>query len=440
MVRQINEKSIYYFFFFFKAEAATILDYETEIFVKDIIEEVLIINNFNKKINFTIILDDNPNAYIDQNNRLFISTGLLKYSDSYEAVLGVIAHEIGHVYNFHISKRKNSLKKLKNINDLTQLSVIAGSLISNNSDYLLQSLVTNKVGIQNYYQSFSRDQEREADIYAIETLNKLRLSPEPLVNFLNLLKKKSIQKGITSEYYQFSSHPIYNERFEIINQNSKGQNYYFNQLTNNKFNYIKAKLFGFTEKVDTELDKHLKKDYLLYAQSINLSKKGKLNDSIKILNKLLKKNNNYIYLLETKADILYSNGYLKESMLFYEKIIKLNPDNNYINKKIFNIKFSLLNTNREYNSIKIFNDYLYLLDIFTYDEDLKNKFNFIAENNNYKEWTKYFSIVEKLYNNDKKILNLEEIVNDFKSLKQQTKNTYIKKLIIKQIRIIDNDK
>ena len=423
----------------FKLEATTILDYETEIFIKEIIEEILIINNFNKKINFTIILDDSPNAYIDQNNRLFISTGLLKYSDSYEAVMGVVAHEIGHIYNFHISKRKNSLKKLKNINSLTQLSIIAGSLISNNNDYLLQSLVTNEVGIKNYYQSFSRDQEREADIYAIETLNKLKLSPKPLVNLLILLEKKSIQKGVTNEYYKFSSHPIYNERFNIINENKKKQNYYSNQLTSNKFNYIKAKLFGFTEKKDNEFDKYLKENFLLYAHAINLSKQGKLNQAVKILNKLLENNENYIYILETKADILYSSGYLKESLLFYEKIINLNPDNNYINKKIFDIKFSLLDSNKKHLDNRLFNNYLYLLDIFLFDKDLRNKFNFIAKNNEYKEWIKYFSIIEKIYVNDKKIIDYKKNMNNLKSLKHQTNDMFLKKLIIKQIKIISND-
>ena len=93
------------------------------------------------------------------------------------------------------------------------MSVIAGSLISNNSDYLMQSIITNQVGIKNYFQSFSRDQEREADFYAINTLNKLNLSTKPLIKFLNLLEKKAKKIGINEDYYKFSTHPIYKERY-----------------------------------------------------------------------------------------------------------------------------------------------------------------------------------------------------------------------------------
>ena len=111
----------------------------------------------------------------------------------------MLAHEIGHLANFHISKRMKSLKNLQHLNQLTSLSIIAGSLITNNNDYLIQSLVTNQMGIHNYYQSFSRDQEREADFYAIITLDKLKLSHVPLIKFLNLLEKQSKQKGNLDE-------------------------------------------------------------------------------------------------------------------------------------------------------------------------------------------------------------------------------------------------
>ena len=88
----------------------------------------------------------------------------------------ILAHEVGHLENYHITKRIDSIKNLKSIHQLSTLSVIASTILANNSDFLLQSMIANQVGIQNYYSAFSRDQEREADIYAIKTLNKLNLS------------------------------------------------------------------------------------------------------------------------------------------------------------------------------------------------------------------------------------------------------------------------
>ena len=52
------------------------------------------------------------------------------------------------------------------------MSVIAGSLISNNPE-ALQGVVLGDAGFSNLYINFSKDQEREADLYSINTLKNL---------------------------------------------------------------------------------------------------------------------------------------------------------------------------------------------------------------------------------------------------------------------------
>ncbi len=210
------KKIIFLFFFFSNLEASTVYDYETNIFFKEIIDSIARVNNFNKNVSFIIILDDRPNAFVTENNNIIISSGLIKFSESYEAIVGVLAHEIGHIDKFHVSKRKQSVEDLNNLNNLTNISILAGSLISNNSEYIFQSLIGNKLSIQNYFQSFSREQEREADFYAIGTLAKLKLSSVPLQNLLNRLEKDATKQGMKDEFYKFSSHPVYKERYEII--------------------------------------------------------------------------------------------------------------------------------------------------------------------------------------------------------------------------------
>ena len=360
----------------------------------------------------------------------------MKYSESYEAFVGVLSHEIGHIANYHIEKRKDSNKRLKNLHDFTNLSVIAGSLISNNSEYLIQSLITNKLGIQNYYQSFSRDQEREADYYAVEILNKLKLSTAPLLKLLNLLEKRSIQKGISNEYQKFSSHPLYEERYNIIQSSKSKYINNFDEETNKRFNFIRAKLFGFTEKNVSSFKEFLKNDFALYAESIILSKKGELKECIKLLNKLIEKNQNNKFLLETKGDILYSNGFLNEAMLFYNKSIKSYPNNHYVTKRIFDIKFSSKKIIDKDLSLKLFNKFSFLLQIFQNDSDLKNKFIILANESELSEWKEYFFIEKKYYNNDSDEKNFIVKIN---KIKKKTSDINLIKLINKNIdKINDN--
>ena len=441
MVRiRYEKKNIsFYIFFFFLSEvkAVNILDHETNIFINNVINTIKKVNNFQNKITFFIILDDNPNAFINKNNKLYISTGLIKYTSSYEAMVGVIAHEIGHLSNFHISKKIESSKKLQNLNKLGNMSIIAGSLIAKNSDYLIQSIVTNQLGINNYYQSFSREQEREADFYSINTLNKLNVSNIPLIKFLEFLEKKSKEKGITREYYKFSTHPIYKERYEIIKKTANNNKKIFDKKMNDQFKNIQAKIFGFTTNDINELPEFLEDNYLNYAKSIALSRNGKLKESMVLLNRLIESKKNYSYAFETKADILYSYGYLNEALEFYKKIIKLHPDNHYVNKRIFNIKFtkSLQSVNMNTDEA-FFNNYSYLLNIFIDDRDLKNKFNQLAKKNNKLDWIYYFSIDKRSYKNKSEI---KMKISKLENLLKTTNDINLKKMIIYNINIIKDE-
>ena len=169
---------------------------------------------------------------------------------------------------------------MNELNSLTNLSIIIGSLITKNTSYLPKSLISKQLGINNYFQSFSRDQEREADFYAVETLKKLNLSNTPLINFLVFLEKESKKNGIKEEFYKFSSHPLFAERYDII-KSEEINNTKYNLKTNKKFLFIRAKLFGYTSENLDFINQHLDGEYLMYANSIILSKEGKLKESFK---------------------------------------------------------------------------------------------------------------------------------------------------------------
>ena len=182
------------FFFFTNVKAASIYDYQIENTIKEYLSLIQEVNQLNSEIKFSIILDENPNAYINEKKILFITTGLLKYTPTYEALIGVLAHEVGHLENYHINKRIKSINNLRSINQLSTLSVIAASILAKNTDFLAQSMITNQMGIRNYYSAFSKEQEREADIFAAQTLNQLHISPKPLKNFLKILEKNHFKK------------------------------------------------------------------------------------------------------------------------------------------------------------------------------------------------------------------------------------------------------
>ena len=400
--------------------SSEIIDYETESYIKKINQEILSVNNYEKEINFKIIIDRNPNAFINQDNILFISSGLIIDSPDYVAFLGVLAHEIGHLEKYHISKRKESIENLKSINALGNLSIIAGSLISNNPE-MMSALAVNQVGINNFYLGFSKDQEREADYYAIETLNKLSLSSNSIIKLLQILESNAINRGIGEELQKFSTHPIFKERYQIITEKKIDKKNKFNEKLNDEFNFIKAKFLGYSEIEGTF---SFKKYHQEYYESIKLSKSGNLLDSLRLLNKLILQFPDNVYLVETKADILISYGYKKEAIKFYKKVLEVIPDNNYAKLRIFlNLDIVQLNYNQKK---QLFNEFINLLFDFPKSIKIQGKYNKLSYDLNKKNWIDYFSLVNNNKNLDKNIYN-----NKMEELMKKTNDTKLIKLIKK---------
>ena len=159
--------------------SSQILDYETDEFINQILEDIIKVNKINKKIKFKINNNNEINAFVDINNVIHINSGLIIYCSDYVALMSVLAHEVGHIHLNHIMHRKKTIENNKKYNTLGLLSVIAGSAITQNPQFLQGSILTSGA-LANQYIVFSKDQEMEADLYALKTLNLLNTNSKSI--------------------------------------------------------------------------------------------------------------------------------------------------------------------------------------------------------------------------------------------------------------------
>ena len=86
----LNKKLVLIFFFIIivnkSAITSQILDFETEIFIDKIISEIKSVNNINREIKFKIISNKEINAFVDENNIIYITSGLIANSPDYVAL------------------------------------------------------------------------------------------------------------------------------------------------------------------------------------------------------------------------------------------------------------------------------------------------------------------------------------------------------------------
>ncbi len=378
--------------------SSQILDYETEQFINLLINDIKDTNKINRDLNFKIISDSNINAYVDQNNIIYITSGLIENCRDYVALLSVIAHEVGHIDMNHIAVRKNNFSKLKNLNNISSLSIIAGSLISNNPE-VLKGILLGSAGASNHYINFSKNQEREADYYSLNTLKNMNIYSTSIIHLLNTIEEDYLEKGISKEMQKKSTHPYFQERIEIIKFLNEKKELKYDNIKNNRFTYIKTKFLGYNNNL-LEINQ-LDSFFQLYAKSIIDAKKGNLKNSMKELNNLISIDKNNIFLLETKADILFSYGYINEAIRFYKKVVNELPDNYYAKIRILeNTKIEELSIEE---SEKIFNQNLNLLSNYYNNKNILLTYLKLSKYTNRNDWNKFLNFWINKKNNKREI-------------------------------------
>ncbi len=147
---------------------------------------------------FYVVESDKVNAFTLPGGNIVIYTGLIDLCDNPEQLASVMAHEMGHAENKHIVSRL--IKEFG-------LTVLVGVIFNDNSGVLtsvLKSVISTK---------FDRNQEREADEFALKTMEASGILP---IHFADLFEKIEEKEGGYSEAMQIvMTHPHNRERIKM---------------------------------------------------------------------------------------------------------------------------------------------------------------------------------------------------------------------------------
>lgn len=408
----------FYFLFSNNSFSSQILDYETEEFIEELLRDIIEVNDINKKIKFELNNNNEINAFVDRQNTIHINSGLLQYCNDYVALLSVLAHEIGHIDLNHVSLRIKKIDNNKKNNNLSLLSIIAGSLITQSPELIQGSIISSAVATDQYIE-YTKEQEMEADLYALKTLNLLKVSSSSIIELLKIIEQKLLEEGFSKDKQRISTHPYFEDRIVLINNFKKNLTNNFNSEYDRRFNFIKAKFIGYSN--NFEITSNLNEPYKTYAESIKYARDGNLKMSLSGLNKLIKQEKNNNYLLETKADILFSYGYTNEAIKFYKKNLEKNPKNFYNEIRVFENTY-IENLNMREIEI-IFNKNINLLYKYYNNKNILLKYLNLAENLNKTEWIKFLNLYLRINE-----VNKEYFYDEILILKRTTDKD-LKKLI-----------
>ncbi|CAA6825207.1 MAG: Exported zinc metalloprotease YfgC precursor [uncultured Thiotrichaceae bacterium] len=152
-----------------------------------------------------ITRDPSVNAYALTGGIIIVHSGLILSTQTESELAAVLAHELAHLSQRHLTRMINDRK---NSPLITGLGILASAAIASKSSEAAQAILSGTMAIQAQQQvSYSQHYESEADRVGLRILTAAHFNPQGMPSFL-----EKLDKGETNAYGNLSkylrSHPL----------------------------------------------------------------------------------------------------------------------------------------------------------------------------------------------------------------------------------------
>ena len=168
-----------------------------------------------ESITIRIIADNSLNAFVTAGNRMFLNTGTIMAANSSSEVIGVIAHETGHIVGGHAITFSDQIEAALTTTLLTTLLGVAAGVATGNSDLGMAVALGGQGTAQRQILAFSRGQESSADQFALKALEETYQSAGGLYNFFERISGQELLISDRQDPY-IRTHPLTRSRMASI--------------------------------------------------------------------------------------------------------------------------------------------------------------------------------------------------------------------------------
>lgn len=289
-------------------------------------------------VEIMLVQDGSLNAFVAGGQRIFINTGLIMRTERPNQLIGVMAHESGHIAGGHLARMQEELRSLSTLQILETIlagGAMAGGMVGGagagggGGGHGGGTGRPMAPGSLMSFLKYTQTQESAADQAAITYLQRTGQSPKGTIEFLRYLQREE-KLAINRRDPYLTTHPLTPERISAFEQ-AAASSPYANTPDTAQFLMLHqrmvAKLYGFVAP-DTALQRYSEADRSLparYARAIALYRKGALGSALLTIDGLLKEYPNDPYFHEVRAQMLYENGRAAESIPSYRRAVQLAP-------------------------------------------------------------------------------------------------------------------
>jgi predicted Zn-dependent protease len=283
-------------------------------------------------IRVVIINDRSFNAFVMDGRRIFVNAGALIESATPNQIIGVLAHETGHIAGGHLAKLRQELASVQNAMLIAMLLGLGAVVASKGTgDAVAAAVIAPQQLAMRSILSYARQHEEQADKAGVKFLTA---SGQSAKGMYETFKRFADQILFTSRYIDpyVQSHPMPRERIESLAVVARENPYWDKkdpaemQL---RHDLMRAKLHGFLDRPDTLLRTYPMSDTSLparYARAIAAYRHGSVAGSLAQIDALIQAQPSNPYFHELKGQALLEAGRPAEAIAPLRQAIALAPN------------------------------------------------------------------------------------------------------------------
>ena len=289
-----------------------------------------------QNIRIHIVNDRNFNAFVVDGRNMFFHAGTLMNAKTPNQVIGVIAHESGHISGGHLARLRTQVSKAKSAALMLQilgLAAMAGGALAGapglgqvgmgaafgGTDAAMRSVL-----------AYQQTEESSADQAAITFLNATKQSGRGMVETFELMADKL--KGIQGINPYLMSHPLPQQRITHLKELVTSSPYY--EVTDPpelqlRHDLVKAKFYGFLDKPESVLNRYGTTDQSLpaaYARAIATYRQSGMKAALPQFDALIAAQPKWPYFHEVKGQFLFESGSVEAAVPPLREAVRLNPE------------------------------------------------------------------------------------------------------------------
>jgi predicted Zn-dependent protease len=317
--------------------AKILRDTESEQLLRDYTRPVLRAAGLEKQNIQVVIINDRAfNAFVADGHRIFVNYGALMQSETPNQIIGVLAHETGHLAGGHLAKMHEQLARAQTqmiIAMLLGAGAMAAGARGGGSDNGLVNAGAAAISapqeiIRRSLLSYQRQQEENADRAAVKFLNATGQSAKGMYETFKRFTNDSLFTAHGADPY-VQSHPMPAERVAALEQLARTSPYWDKKddpALQMRHDMMRAKISAFMERQDTVYRRYPLSDTSMparYAHAISTYLHGDLRSALVLIDGLIQAQPANPYFYELRGQALLEGGKPAEAIAPLRKAVQL---------------------------------------------------------------------------------------------------------------------